>query len=85
MNEMCIQVVDFDGQRIDISYSEVEKLQGCIGVHPVSHFGVSYAGPEKRYVKIETNTHSYEIPRSPDNDTEILDFLLSQRGATSHG
>lgn len=78
MREEYINVVDFDDQEIKIAYAEVQRLQGFVGVHTVQQSGITYAGSEKAYVKIDTSHNSYEIPRSRDNDPEILDFLLTR-------
>jgi hypothetical protein len=80
MSELYLRVVGFDGQKIEISYSDVERLKGYVGVHTVTDSGFTYAGAEKRYVKIDTSTRSYDIPRSPENDAEVLEFMLRTGG-----
>ena len=75
-----LQITDLNEHKLEIRYSDIIRCQGYAGVHPIKHGNSSYAGPKIEWVEITTNTGAYKSPRTPENDREILTFILSQKG-----
>ncbi|MDD4929557.1 MAG: hypothetical protein PHP85_09800 [Gallionella sp.] len=65
-----------DGKERTFNESEIQGIQPYIGVTPIDIGGMSIAGSLKEYFLLTTKTDKIEIPRIPENDREILDFIF---------
>lgn len=65
-----------DGQSRTFNETEIKGIQLYIGVIPIDIRGISIAGPLKEYFQLTTKTEKIEVPRLPENDREVLDFIL---------
>lgn len=73
-----LKLVDENGNAVDVQWGDVVRVEGRIGVQVLEHGCVPYAGAERSFVALTTRITTHEIPRSVQNDSEILTFLLAR-------
>lgn len=66
-----------DGQDRTFNESEIKSIQPYIGITPIDIGRMSIAGPLKEYFVLTTQTEKIEVPRLPENDREVLDFIFA--------
>ena len=80
MLNLELKLVDKNGDKVEVIFDDIIRVEGRVGVEKLTNQGFPYAGLETNFVLLTTRTAEYEIPRSPENDSQILTYLLS-RGA----
>ncbi|MDO9482530.1 MAG: hypothetical protein Q8K34_21600 [Hydrogenophaga sp.] len=65
-----------DGQSRTFNESEIKSIQPHIGVASIDIGGMFIAGPLKEYFLLITQTEKIEVPRLPENDREVLDYIF---------
>ena len=82
MKPSTLNLLDIDGNKIAISAESIKSIQAYFGVTPIDIGGMSIAGPASEYVLVKTSTGSHKIPRRPENDSELLTFILYKKSGS---
>lgn len=79
MNEEHLKVVDINGVKAEIPWSAIRSLQGRIEAVQIKDGASVFIGGTYEIVELTTSRGVFKIPRSSDNDAEILTFMLDRQ------
>jgi len=77
MNEEQLVLLTVENQEVNISVSDVKRIQGYIGAHTSETGGMSMISGSYQYIELKTETSTFKIARNALNDSQLLTFMLS--------
>lgn len=76
MHDEHVKLVDINGVKLEIPSANIRSLQAHMEAVPVKDGASFFIGDVYEYIKLETTIGVFKIPRNPENDSEILTFML---------
>lgn len=73
---MELKLLDANGKEIEIAVEEIKGMEACFKNVPVDAGRMSLAGPGAVFIKLNMKSGHLEVPRCPQNDSEILTFII---------